>query len=131
MGQLIKVKCLNCDYSEDFMTGAGFLDDSLRSIAERFKEDVTKHILYISQTFDVDKFEYEKKIAHCNVCQSLQSIPVISIQYNKNSRFNYGFTCEDCGADYTFIFPIHEVCNLNCPKCKTGNLCNVGFGSWD
>lgn len=131
MGQIIEVKCTECDYSAEFMTGAGLLDGNLNDIAARFKEDVAKHILYIAQNFKVDKFEYEKKIAACGNCRSLQSIPVISLEYNSDSRFNYGFSCEKCGAEYTFIVPINEVCNQKCPQCKKASLYNCGFGLWD
>ncbi len=129
MGQIKRVTCQNCGYSEEFRLGCGRKDYELKRIYNHFK---------LMDTWDIRVAVLEKKpkitvfryrLGKCTDCGKLQAVPEVMLD-NGESYHGHFCPCAPEKEHEMLLFEEEDIALLNCPVCGK-NLLTANAGLWD
>lgn len=122
MGEIQKVTCNQCGRSWECKTGCGLIHGRMDFIVKEFPYRIQQKINADFSKHPLSFFDFAYHIAECPVCQSLVSVPTLSIEDSGNV---FTGSCPECGK---ILYP-KEI--IACPVCHDTSLSVQEIGGWD
>ena len=129
MGQSITTYCRNCDETEEFATGVGFMYSSLENVI-RFTSSTTRTKLQdIVSNHTVINSDYEHRVLACPNCNTLHERFYVRVIYDEGEVFETIFRCGKCRAGLVEMNKL--VGKYSCSKCGNQSLEEFPGIMWD
>ncbi|MEQ8154473.1 MAG: hypothetical protein ABRQ25_06275 [Clostridiaceae bacterium] len=132
MGNGIIIKCCRCNFSQEYLLGTGFCLDSLDKILQNSHVKCTNIVNTISKSYRIEKYNLIRKLFHCNNCQNIEDISILSIMFEQGVLYEEEVFCSRCGKKLMQIKECSEISDIDCPECKAPSLTYLyNYSSWE
>ena len=129
MGQSISTHCRNCNHTEDFATGIGFMYSSLEKVIRFTNGTVRRKLRDIVSNHSVTDADYEHRVLACPSCKTLHERFYVRVIYDEGEVFETIFRCGKCRAGLVELDKLVEA--YRCRKCGSQSLEEFPGIMWD
>lgn len=130
MGQIIRAKCTECEYSARLFIGGGFSDCEFEAVVTPFSDE-QKNELTLIKDKGIDDFSVQRRPCTCNSCGTIFSCTVLHCNSDPLTVGKQTFytDCPKCSSNDIRIYSIGET-EERCPECGASVVFSAE-GFWD
>lgn len=129
MGQSISTHCRNCNHTEDFATGIGFMYSSLEKVIRFTSSNTRTKLQDIVSNHSISESDHEHRVLACPSCNTLHERFWLRVSYDEDKVFETSFRCGKCRAGLVEMNkPVGE---YSCGKCGNQSLEEFPGIMWD
>lgn len=120
MGQSISTHCRNCNETENFTSGIGFMYSSLEKVIRFTSGNTRTKLQDIVSNHTVTEADYEHRMLACPSCNTLHERFYVRVAYDEGDVIETSFRCGKCRAG--LVEMTKHVGEYSCGKCGGQSL---------
>lgn len=130
MGQIVRAKCKECEYSAKLFIGGGLSDCEFEAVITPFSDEQKNELTQIRDK-GADDFSVQRHPCTCNSCGTIFACTVLNLGSDYPSAMKQTFYtgCPECGSEDIRIYSIGKT-EEHCPECG-GSVVFSTEGFWD